>query len=346
VQPLGSDHEPLVGGVIAPETVWSCMQCMACVEACPVGIEHVPIINNLRRPLFESGDIEPRLQAAMERIQSTGNSFGESRRRRGGWTRDLEFEIKDIRRQPAELLWFLGDYASFDPRNQRVTRALARILRGAGVDFGILFDTESTAGCDVRRAGEESLWTSLAEQNIATIKQCRFDRIMSTDPHTYHTLKNEYPSLGGSWTVVHHTELLSELVQGGRLNFVSKLPRRVTYHDPCMLGRYNSVYEAPRELIRSVGADLIEMPRNRSNSFCCGAGGGRIWMQDIGKTGQTRPSEQRIAEAVGLGGIEYFVVACPKDVTMYEDAIKTSGNEERIELREVTELVAAAIGEG
>ena len=343
IQPLYEKDVPVLGTVIRPETVWSCTQCMACVQVCPVGIEHVPIINQLRRRLVEEGEMDATLQATFETINTTGNSFGEPRRKRGRWSRELPFEIKDIRQQPADLLWYVGDFASFDPRNQRVNRALAQVLQQGGADFGILQEAEKTAGCDVRRAGEEGLWTSLAEQNIATISACDFNRIFSSDPHTFHTLKNEYPELGGKWNVLHHTQLLLELVEAGGLRPRKKLGYRATYHDPCMLGRYNGVYEAPRRLLQAIGVDLVEMPRNRANSFCCGAGGGRIWMKELRPEGVKRPSEQRIDEAVALGGIDYFVVACPKDVTMYEDAIKTSGHQGEIKLREISELILEAL---
>ena len=343
IAPLFSAEEPLVPSLIRPETLWSCTQCLACVEACPVGIEHVPIINQLRRRLVEEGEMDPMLQATLETIHTTGNSFGEQKRKRPRWTRELAFEVKDIRTQPADLLWFVGDYASFDPRNQRVSRALAVALHHAGVDFGILAEAEKTAGCDVRRAGEEGLWTALAEENIATIQACRFERIFSSDPHTYHTLKNEYPALGGAWRVLHHSELLLELIERGRLEPKRRLGYRVTYHDPCTLGRYNGVYEAPRRVLAALGVELIEMPRNRANAFCCGAGGGRIWMKELRPEGARRPSEQRIDEAVALGGLDFFVVACPKDVTMYEDAIKTSGHQGKLALREISELVLEAL---
>jgi Fe-S oxidoreductase/nitrate reductase gamma subunit len=328
---------------IRPDTIWSCTQCMACVEICPVGIEHVPIINQLRRRLVDVGELDPMLQSTLESVYETGNSFGEPRRKRPRWTRELGFEVKDIRKEPAELLWFVGDYASFDARNQRATRALARILHEAGADFGILFDAEKTAGCDVRRAGEEGLWAALAEENVRTISGCDFQRIFSSDPHTFHTLRNEYPQHGGEWTVLHHSQLLLELLERGAIAPRRQLGYRITYHDPCTLGRYNGVYDAPRQVLAAIGCELVEMPRNRDNSFCCGAGGGRIWMTEL--KGVQRPSEQRIAEAVALGGLDYFVVCCPKDVTMYEDAIKTSGHQGELELRELSELVLESLGE-
>jgi Fe-S oxidoreductase len=326
---------------VRAETLWSCMQCNACVEICPVGIEQAPIINQLRRRLVEEGQLDPGLQSTLEVIHKSGNSFGENKRKRGRWTAELEFEVPDARKQPVDVLWFVGDYASFDPRSQRVTRALARLLHEARVDFGILDDGERNSGNDVRRAGEEGLFEMLAEGNIAALSECEFKRIVTSDPHSLNTLRNEYPELGGSWTVSHHTRLLLELIEAGRLDVAGRLSYRVTYHDPCHLGRMNDEYEAPREILEGLGCTLVEMPRNRDNSFCCGAGGGRIWIPD--KPGVERPSENRIREAVGLDEVQYFVVACPKDVTMYEDAIKTSGNAERIELRELTELVEEAL---
>jgi len=342
IPPRFPEHADILG-TIRPETLWSCMQCMACVEICPVGIEHVPIINQMRRALVERGEMDGQLQQTLETIHTSGNSFGEAKRKRARWAKELDFEVKDIRKERAELLWFVGDYASFDPRNQKVTQALARILRSAGVDFGILYDGERTAGNDVRRAGEEGLWSSLAEENIETISGCRFDRILTTDPHTFNTLKNEYPQLGGSWTVLHHSQLLLELLESGRLAPRKGLGYRVTYHDPCTLGRYNGVYEEPRQVLAAAGCELVEMPRNRDNSFCCGAGGGRIWMKELRAEDAQRPSESRIDEAVGLGAIDYFVVTCPKDVTMYEDAIKTSGHQDEIELREMSELLLESL---
>jgi Fe-S oxidoreductase/nitrate reductase gamma subunit len=329
---------------IAAETLWSCMQCMACVEICPVGVEHVPMINLLRRGLVEKGEVEDGVQGVLEAVYTSGNSFGEAKRKRARWAKDLDFEVPDARGREVDVLWFVGDYASFDPRNQRNTKALARLLTAAGVDFGILFDAEKTAGNDVRRIGEEGLYRSLVEENIATIAGCSYERILTSDPHSFNTLRNEYPTLGAPWTseqVVHHSQLLLELLESGALTVSTPLGTRATYHDPCTLGRYNGIFEQPRDVLRRVGIDLVDMPRNRANSFCCGAGGGRIWMLD---KGTERPSESRIREALGLDGVELFIVACPKDVTMYEDAIKTTGNGDRIRLRELSELVAEAVG--
>jgi Fe-S oxidoreductase len=338
----GAFTETVIGpDRVRAETVWSCMQCNACVEACPVGIEQAPIINQMRRALVEEGELAPTLQIALEAVGGVGNSFGRDPETRGSWTADLDFVVKDARRETVDVLWFVGDYASFDEGSLEVTQATARLLHAAGVDFGILFDSERNAGNDVRRVGEEGLFEALARHNIETLSSCRFNRIVTTDPHSLNTLRNEYPELGGSWEVLHHTDLLLELIQGKRLDVANRLSYRVTYHDPCHLGRFNGGFEAPRQILELLGCELVEMPRNRENSFCCGAGGGRIWMPD--QAGTERPSENRIREAVGLGELDYFVVSCPKDVTMYADAIRATDNTDRIALRELTELVEEAL---
>jgi Fe-S oxidoreductase/cytochrome b561 len=340
--PESTPDRQLIGeDAVHVDTLWACMQCNACVEICPVGIEQAPIINQLRRHLIEEGELDSNLQSTLQVIHKSGNSFGENRRRRGRWTQELEFEVKDARTEPVDLLWFVGDYASFDPRSQRITRALAEILHEAEVDFGILYDGERNSGNDVRRVGEEGLFEALAEHNVATIQECEFTRILTSDPHSLNTLRNEYPDYGGDWEVVHHTALLLELIEEGRLEIDGRLDYRVTYHDPCYLGRHNGGYDAPREVLRRLGCTLVEMPRNRDNSFCCGAGGGRIWIPDT--PGAERPSENRIREAISIGPLDLFVVSCPKDVTMFEDAIKTSGHADELRLAELTELVQEAL---
>ena len=338
----GAGVGPLVGNVLEPETLWSCLTCGACQEICPVGIEHPAMIVQLRRNLVEAGNLDPMLQGTLDAFSKTGNSFGENARGRAAWTEGLEFKVKDIREEAADYLWFVGDYAAFDPRNQQVSRIVARLLKIAGVDFGLLFEAERNAGNDVRRVGEEGLFESLARHNVEQLASCKpFKRILTTDPHSYNTLKNEYPDLGLEMEVVHYSELLEQLLLDGRLTVSKPLSRTLTYHDPCHLGRLNGVYDAPRNVLKLIGCGLVEMPRSRDNSFCCGAGGGRIWMPD--PPGQEKPSENRMREAVGLLVVDTFVTCCPKDLTMFEDARKTSGSEDRIVVSDIAELVAEAI---
>jgi Fe-S oxidoreductase len=312
---------------------------MACVEACPVGIEHVPTIIQLRRTLVDEGEMEPTLIDALSNIAQQGNSFGKSSRMRARWTKGLDFKITDARKEAVRYLWFVGDFASFDERLQELSRKLARILDHAGVSFGILYEGESNAGNDVRRVGEEGLFEMLVEKNMAAFGEAQFDEIFTTDPHSFNTLRNEYPEFGLDKPVKHYTQLLAELIQDGRLR-VRPLGKRVTYHDPCYLARYNRITDAPRRLLAALGCELVEMPRNRDNTFCCGAGGGRIWMDDSGL--DERPSENRIREAVELD-IDTFVVSCPKDVTMYTDAAKTTGHDDRLRVLDVIELIDEAV---
>ena len=299
VPPLFASDANLLGNPIRPETVWSCMQCMACVEICPVGIEHVPIINHLRRRLVDRGEMDAQLQSTLETIYESGNSFGEPKRKRGRWAKELEFEIKDARKEPVEILWFVGDFASLDPRNIRVTQALARILHHAGVDFGILYEGERNAGNDVRRAGEEGLFVDLAESNIEAISACDFDRILTSDPHSFNTLKNEYPALGGTWDVVHHSQFLLELFASGALTPGKRLGRRVTYHDPCTLGPLQ------RRLRRAARADRGDRLRARRDA----AGARQLVLLrrrrrpdlDVGAEGSRRAAALRVADARGDG---------------------------------------------
>ncbi len=338
----GKKDKALAGGVIKADTLWACTTCMACVEACPVGIEHLSSIVNLRRSLVEEGKMEDSLQEALMNIGDYGNSFGQSERMRAKWTKELDFKIKDARKEPVQYLWFVGDYASYDANVQQMTRKVARLFHNLGLDFGILYDAEKNAGNDVRRIGEEGLFEMLVEDNSATLQDADFQQIITTDPHTLNTLKYEYPEFGAEYTVLHYTELLCQLLDEGKLKFSKKLDHyTATYHDPCYLGRYNRQTEAPRRLLQALGVNFHEMRRCKENSFCCGAGGGRIWMDDSKL--EKRPSVQRIEEALEIDGVNAFVVACPKDYTMFSDAVKTTGNEQRLAVKDIVELVEEAL---
>ena len=334
-----SEGVKIAGDVIDAATLWSCTTCMHCVDVCPVGIEHVPTIVQLRRSLVDEGTIDATLQSALQNLATHGNSFGKSARMRARWTRELDFEIPDARKQPVKYLWFVGDFASFDERLQENSRVLARILHDAGVDFGLLYESEHNSGNDVRRAGEEGLFEMLAEHNIEALQGAQFEEIFTTDPHTLNALSNEYPRLGARYKVWHYTELLAQLLESGQIS-VRPLGYRVTYHDPCYLARYNGVLDAPRRIVRALGCELVEMPRNGADTFCCGAGGGRIWMDD--SLLAERPSESRIAEALRLD-VGQFVVACPKDVTMFSDAVKTTRADDRLSVRDITVLIDEAM---
>ncbi|MEF8828912.1 MAG: (Fe-S)-binding protein [Haloarcula sp.] len=349
----GGEDVPIIadGGtsVIDAHTMESCMACMACMDACPVDIEHVTQFTEMNRRLTEAGEMDEHVQDAMMNVFQHGNTFGDPERARPDWTDDLDFEVPDARDEPVEYLWYVGDYPSYDERNQKIARALARVFEAAGVDYGILYEAEQTDGNDVRRVGEEGLYEMLVEDNAEAMLDCEFESIVTTDPHAYNTFMNEYPEFDacewGEDDVFHYTQVVADLASSGALGLSGvELDYTVTYHDPCHLGRYSGEFEAPRDLIRATGADLHEMPRNRDDSFCCGGGGGGLWM-DLEE--ETKPSEERLREALedteAGAAVEKFVVACPMCMTMYEDGRKTGGYEDDLEIVGVTELLAEAV---
>ncbi len=339
--PSAKNGGRLLGEGVKQEEIWACMSCFACMERCPVSNEHLPVIIEMRRRLLNEGEVDGRLQEALSNVTRYGNSFGQSPRARAKWTQGLPFRIKDARKEPVTYLWFTGDYASYDPRLQPVTRAAARVYQHAGLDFGILYEGEQNSGNDARRAGEEGLFEVLMEKNLAAFGKARFEQIVTGDPHSYHTLKNEYQWEDGKVRVLHHTELLAGLIESGKLPIAKKLEGAVTYHDPCYLGRYNRVYDAPRRVLAALGLRVIEMPRNRGKAYCCGAGGGRIWMEDSPGI-KERPAESRVREAAQLPGVSTLVVGCPKDLVMFQDALKTTGLEGKLVVKDVMQLVEEA----
>ena len=351
--------------VIDAETMESCLACMACMDACPVEIEHLTHFTEMNRQLTEEGMVDGNIQDVYGNVMQQGNTFGNSAKQRADWTDDLDFEIPDAREEDVEYLWYVGDYPSYDDRNKKVARALARIFEHADVDYGILYESEVYDGNDIRRLGEELLYVEQASTLIGAFQECDFESIVCTDPHSYNTITNEYSDIDfsefaddpmmeapvdGYWNedgavdVYHYTQVVEDLVRDGHLDLGS-IDRTVTYHDPCHLGRYNGEYEAPREVVRATGVDLVEMPRNRSDSFCCGGGGGGLWME---VSEETKPSEERLREAVedtatNGSSVEQFVVACPMCVTMFEDGRKTGGFEDDLEIVDTTELLVEAI---
>jgi Fe-S oxidoreductase len=333
---------PLIGETIKEAMLWACTTCYACDQECPLFIEHVTPIVDMRRQLVMQGQMDEMLQGALANLGRYGNSFGQSERARAKWTRGINPKIKDARKETVEYLWFVGDYASYNSSLTNITRKTAEVFNQIGLDFGIMYEGERNAGNDVRRVGEEGLFEMLNEKNQVAFDKSIFESIVTTDPHTYNTLKNEYRlNSGDALPVLHYTQLLDQLFAQGQLNLNKKLDYRVTFHDPCYLGRYNGIYDAPRRVIEATGCTLVEMPRNRDRALCCGAGGGRIWM-DEGEV-KERSSEARIREAVALDRIDVFVVACPKDITMYRDAIKTTGHEDRLEVKDIIELIHEAL---
>ena len=338
-----TNGDSLHGSVIAPDELWACTSCGACVAKCPVFIDQLTSIIDMRRYLVLEGDIDPQLQDALANLGRYGNSFGKSDRMRAKWTKPIQPKIKDARREEVEYLWFVGDYASYHASMVEKTELLAQLFQSLDLDFGLLYDAENNSGNDVRRVGEEGLFDMLAEKNMIALSKSTFKTIVTTDPHSFNTLKNEYSENGHDhYEVLHYTQLFDQMITSGQLKISRKLGYTVTYHDPCYLGRYNGEYEAPRNVMTALGCNLIEMPRNRENTFCCGAGGGRIWMEDPPEVSE-RPAEIRVKEAAALPGVSVLVVACPKDYVMFQDAVKTAGVEDKLEVKDLTDLLVEAV---
>jgi Fe-S oxidoreductase len=333
---------PLLDLALSREAVWSCTTCSACVNICPMGNRPMLDIIEIRRYLVNEGDeLDANLQAALESFGRQGNSFNKPARQRAKWAKGLETPLKDARKEPVEYLWFVGDYGSYDPRIQDNTRAVAQLFQQAGLDVGLLHDGERNAGNDVRRVGEEGLFEMLVEQNMKAMEKATFQAIVTTDPHSYNTLKNEYRDMGLNVPVYHYTEILDTLLEQGKLTPIEPVNAVATYHDPCYLARYNGITAPPRRILAAIGARLHEMGRHGEHTHCCGAGGGCVWMESAG---EDRPSVQRIREAATIGDeLRYFVVACPKDMAMYSDAVKTAGYEGTIEIVDIASLVLQSV---
>jgi Fe-S oxidoreductase len=313
----------LIGGAVSEETIWSCTTCRACMEACPLFIEHVPKIVDMRRHLsMEAGRIPDGISGAMLSVEQRGHPWAGTRFSRLDWCRDLDVRVLAPGEATDMLLW-VGCTAALDARAQKVARALVRLLRAAGVDFAILGEEEKCTGDSARRTGNDYLYQLQAAANVETLNARAFKRIVSICPHCVNTLKNEYSDFGGVYEVAHHSQLLAELIDSGRLprpRGVEAAPGSVAFHDPCYLGRYNGEYDAPRSVLAGAGAAVAEMERSRQRSFCCGGGGGRAFAVE--------PPDQRVnvmrAAQARATGAPVVATACPFCMLMLEDGCKTA----------------------
>ena len=340
--PVGVDAEITVGSEsvferITSEELWACTTCRACDEICPVNIEIVDKILDMRRylSLMES-DFPSELGKAYVSMENSSNVYGMDQSKRGDWTDELGFSVK-VLGDPgveAEYLYWVGCAGSFDDRNRKVTISTARLLDRAGVDFAILGPRELCTGDPARRTGNEYVFQGLALQNIETLNELGVTKIITQCPHCFNTLGNEYPQFGGEYEVIHHSDLLMHLVDEGKLTPRSN-GQTITFHDPCYLGRHNDVFVAPRSVLNSVGT-TVEMPRNGTNSFCCGAGGGRMWMEE--QTGQ-KVNIERTREAVETGA-DVVATGCPFCYVMMDDGVKELGVDERVEVKDLAMLLA------
>ncbi|MDI5986793.1 (Fe-S)-binding protein [Halomonas sp. M4R5S39] len=334
---FGSPHGPIVAregkALVDAETLWSCTTCRACVEECPMMIEHVDAIVDMRRHLtLEHGNTPNKGAEVLDNLIATDNPGGFDPGSRLHWAADLNLPLMADVKQAEVLLW-LGDGA-FDMRNQRTLRALVKVLRAAEVEFAVLGNEERDSGDVARRLGDEATFQSLAKRNIATLAQYRFQRIVTCDPHSFHVLGNEYGELGGNYEVRHHSTFIAELYDAGRLAFAPWKGGNVTYHDPCYLGRYNGEYEAPRNVLKALGIEVKEMERSGFRSRCCGGGGGAP-ITDI--PGERRIPDMRMND-VKETGAELVAVGCPQCTAMLEGVVDATA-----EVRDIAELVADAL---
>jgi Fe-S oxidoreductase len=333
---------PLIGNVLSPDEIWSCTTCGACEEECPVLIEYIDKMVDLRRYMVESAMIPKDFQDALLRFEKTGNPFGKPPAKRADWVNELEGASVKILEEGDEVdvLYFVDSYASFDPQIQRIAMAIVKGLDKAGVSFGILGPREFDSAHQVRRLGEEGLFQFLVEENVEAIKGCMFKEIVTTDPHAFNTLKKDYP---GNLPVKHYTEFFVSLIENGRLKPLKSLDNGdiYTYHDPCYLGRHNDIYEAPRKILSSIpGIRVTEMQRTKDRSFCCGGGDINLWY-DIQEE-EMRMGEKRVAMAHEVGAT-VMVTACPFCLLNFDDAIKTSGLEGQMRVVDLMELLMSTL---
>jgi len=372
-----SKVEPMVGGRIKDESLWACTNCGACVEICPVSIEHVQKIDDMRRYLvMEESRFPSEVQPLFTNLERNQNPWEISNDTRGEWAQAIG--VKTLAEDPdAEVLYWVGCMGSFDARNRKVATAFAKVMRAANVRFGILGPEESCTGDPARRIGNEYLWYMLASQNVEVLNSYGFGKaknaetetenghnghsapaepsgfavpagraynvktIVATCPHCFNSIKNEYPQLGGNYEVVHHTEFISRLIETGQLSLPAGFDtRKLTYHDPCFIGRWNGIYEEPRRVLNVINGDgVTEMRRNKNRSFCCGGGGGRVWMEEkIGK----RINNTRVQEALDTGA-DALAAACPFCITMFEDGIKNVAAQDHFAVEDIAEVLARAL---
>jgi Fe-S oxidoreductase len=328
----------MIGDVITEEEIWACTTCRACMEVCPVYNEHIDKIIDMRRNLvLEEASMPETAESALRSIEDRGHPWRGTTSTRTDWAEGLDIKTLAEDSDVDILLW-VGCTGALEDRSKKVTQALAKILKQAGVKFGILGSEESCCGEPARRLGNEYVFQTQAEKNIELLKKYNVKKIVTACPHGYNTLKNEYPQFGGEFEVIHHTEFIADLLRQGKLSLASGNGGLVTYHDSCYLGRYNDIYEPPREVLGNIsGVKLVEMERNRRNGFCCGGGGGRMWIEETG----TRICNMRVEEAIKTKA-QTIATACPFCLQMLEEGVRATEGETSVTVKDIAELVEAA----
>jgi Fe-S oxidoreductase len=326
-----------VEGYESDDILYGCTTCNKCVLKCPRGVTIIDVVKAMRAMIAETGAIPGVLRTVTGSVHSQGNPWSEAREKRTEWMQGLDVPTFD---EGKEYFLFVCCTSAYEARSRNIARSLVKILNAAGVDYGVLGEEESCCAESVRKIGDEELFQATAKKNIDLYRDKGVKKIITTSPHCLYTFTKEYPDLGGDFEVIHYTKLLAQLLQEGRLKLSKTLDQKITYHDPCYLGRHNDIYDEPRALISAVSGDnLVEMKRIRKESLCCGAGGGRLWMET---KPEWRFSDLRIHEACETGA-SVLATACPYCISMLEDSRKTTNKEDEIEIKDISELIAEAL---
>ncbi len=320
--------------------IWDCTTCYTCAARCPKGLEPLEVLIGLRSIQIEEGRVQPTVRDALESIFKDGNPWGSPRAKRLDWIKDLEVKILEPEaEETTDVLLFICCTDAYDPRVMKVAQALVKVLQAAEVDFGLIGEDESCCGSEVRRLGEEGLFEMCDEENVELLNSFNVNRIVAISPHCYNTLKKEYHGL--KHPVLHYTELVAQLLEDGKLQLKGEIPKVVTYHDPCFLGKQNDIYDEPRYIITRIpGVEFREFDRCRERSLCCEGGGGKMWVESESK--EERLAEIRVTDAKELGA-EVIAVACPFCLLTLEDATKVKGIEEEMRVADILELLAEAL---
>ena len=332
------NEEGIIDNIIGEETLWSCTACLSCQVNCPVSIPTFDKNLEMRRYLTMTlSQVSSEMKSLYKSLQQRGDPYGMGKSQRMEWTEGLD--IKKATETEVEYLYWVGCVASLDDRNRKIARAVSTILNKAGVSFGILGPDEKCCGDPLRRTGNEYQYMEMAENNIGLINELGIKKIITACPHCYNTLKNDYPQLGGNYEVYHHTEIMAKLAREGKISYDPTLEGITTYHDPCYLGRVNQIMDAPREVIgKTTKGSYVELPRNRNEGFCCGGGGGRIWMEEHHK----RINHNRMDEMIGISA-NTVITACPYCLIMMSDAIKDKEKSETMVALDIAEIVAKGL---
>ncbi|MBN1368398.1 MAG: (Fe-S)-binding protein [Dehalococcoidales bacterium] len=329
---------PDTSNILAKTDLWDCTTCQTCTLRCPRGLKPHELVIAIRSLLVEEGNLPKTVIDALEGVYKHGNPWGRARGKRSEWAAELN--IKNVAEGAhADLLYFACCATAYDPRVQEMGKALVKTLTAAGVDFGFLGNQETCCASESRRMGEEGLFEMVSEDNLKLFHDCGITKMFTTSPHCYNTFKNEYKDF--DIEVKHYTQIVSELIQEGKIKFSRDINLKVTYHDPCYLGKQNKIFDEPRSIIQAIpGITFIEFDRNRERSLCCEGGGGRMFVEASNSEG--RLAETRIKDAVSMG-VDVIATACPFCLLNLEDAVKTTGNTDKVVIKDIMELVADAI---